>query len=153
MAKNEHIERNNRKLFIEPILQADKFLSSAFEQANEFSGVDSIYILSVTMDNIDAVPNYYEKIHQEIALKKKCLFVHYYFNFSIEEYEMLMSLIEKNIDIFALLKSYFEMNTLAPFSNYLLEQYPSIGMTSFMEKCYEDAANQMEALLFGSEID
>lgn len=153
MAKNENIERNNKKLFIAPVLQADKFFSNAFEQINEFSGVDSIYVISVTMDNVNAVPNYYQKIHQEIVAEKQCSLVHYYFNFSIEEYEMLMSLIEMDVNIFPLLKSYFEMNTLTPFSNYLLERYPSIGMTSFMEKCYKDASSKMKAVLFGEEMD
>lgn len=153
MAKNENIERNNEKLFIKPVLQADKFLSNVFKQVNKFSGVDSIYIISVTMDNINAVPNYYQNIYQEIATKKKCSHVRYYFNLSIEEYEMLMCLIEKGVNVFPLLKSYFEKDTLAPFSNYLREKYPRIEMTSFMERCYNDAASKMKSLLFGQETD
>ena len=60
------------------------------------------------MDSINANPYYYEGIIKEIEKKKGCARVKYYFNFNVEEYEMLMSVVEKGIDIFSLLKEYFE---------------------------------------------
>jgi hypothetical protein len=143
MKKNESVEKNNNKLFIRPILQADSCLASAIEIMPNFSGIDNAYIISVTMDNINAIPKYYNEIHAKINQKKKCNKSKYFYNLNIEEYEMLMFLIEKNCDIFNLLKDYYEKIALEPFSTYLLEKHPEIGMTTFMEKCYEEATTEM----------
>ena len=100
------------------------------------------------MDNINAVPNYYEGIHKEINKKKKCEQVHYYFNFSIEEYEMLLYLIENEIDIFPILRGYFTGNVLEPFSNYLRSKVPDIDMTTFMKRTYTEATEKMKTILW-----
>ena len=63
MTKNESVEANNRKLFVKPVLQADKSLAAVIDDKPEFVGVETAYIISVTMDNINAVPNYYNAIH------------------------------------------------------------------------------------------
>ena len=84
MSKNEKIENNNEKLFIKPVLQADERLNEIFETKEEFKGIENAFIISITLDNINAVPNYYNKIHEEIEEKKKCELVHYYFNFNID---------------------------------------------------------------------
>ena len=147
MAKNEKIEKNNDKLFVKPILQADECLCYILDSKEEFEGIQEIFVVSVTLDNINAVPNYYEAIHKEIADKKKCEQVHYYFNFSIEEYEMLLFLIEKQIDIFSILREYFTGALLEPFSNYIRDKVPSIGMTTFMEGIYSEATNTMKNIL------
>ena len=54
------------------------------------------------MDNINAVPVYYNEIHKNVEAEKKCEKTKYYFNFNIEEYEMLMYLVEQQQDIFGL---------------------------------------------------
>ena len=100
------------------------------------------------MDNINAVPNYYHAIHKEISDKKKCEQVHYYFNFSIEEYEMLLALIEKEKDIFTILKEYFTGRVLEPFGNYVRNMIPDIGMSTFMERTYAEATEKMKAILW-----
>lgn len=148
MAKNENVEANNDKLFVKPILQADKSLAAVMEKKPEFAGVETAYIVAVTMDNINAVPNYYNAIHKEIMDKKRSDKVNYFFNFNIEEYEMLMFLMEKQVDIFTLLKEYYDNVKLKPFSTYLHERYSDIGMTEFMEKCYKEASDAMKEILF-----
>lgn len=148
MTKNEQIEKNNRKLFIDPVLQADMCLSTVMADKPEFSGVEAAYIIAVTMDNINAVPDYYNEIHTNIEKEKVCEKTKYYFNFSIEEYEMLMYLLEQGNDIFALLSDYYDNERLKPFSNYLQENYSEIGRTIFMEKLYQEAAGRMKDLLF-----
>ena len=150
MTKNEQIEKNNGKLFIDPVLQADMCLSNVIADKPEFSGVEAAYIIAVTMDNINAVPDYYNEIYTNIEKGKACEKTKYYFNFSIEEYEMLMYLLEQGIDIFALLSNYYDNERLKPFSNYLQENYGEIGMTTFMEKLYQEAAGRMKDLLFQS---
>lgn len=148
MTKNERIEDNNRKLFISPILQADKALKKTIDVKLEFHDVESVYIISVTMDSINAVPSYINTIHHEVNSKKKCDRTDYYFNFSIEEYEMLLWLVENGHDIFAELKEYFEVEQLKPFSNVLLDKYPEIKMTEFMDRYYKAASERMKKLLF-----
>lgn len=151
MTKNESVQSNNKKLFIAPVLQADSCLAKVIGDKTEFSGVESAYIVAVTMDNINAVPNYYNAIHKEIIENKQATETKYFFNFSIEEYEMLMYLLEHNYDIFKLLKEYYEETKLKPFVSYLLERYPNIGMTSFMEKYYQEASDSMKQLFFGDD--
>lgn len=148
MAKNERIENNNKKLFITPVLQADECLNKSFDKKEEFKGVEEAFIISVTLDNINAVPNYYNTIHKEIGEKKKCELVNFYFNFSIEEYEMLLYLIEQGIDIFPVLREYFTKGILAPFSNYVRERVPDINMTEFMERNYKAASDKMKSILW-----
>ena len=148
MAKNERIEANNRKLFVNPVLQADKCLNKSLDTNEEFNGIEEAFIISVTLDNINAVPNYYNAIHKEIDEKKKCGLVHYYFNFSIEEYEMLLFLIECEIDIFPILQEYFTKGVLSPFSNYVRERVSNINMTKFMERNYKAATDKMKNILW-----
>ena len=148
MIKNESIEKNNNRMFVKPIIQADTCLATVIDSKSEFAGVEDAYIISVTIDSINAVPNYYNSVHKNIEMEKKCVKTKYYFNFNIEEYEMLMCLAERQKDIFGLLKEYYENEKLKPFSNYLLEKYPDIGMTSFMETVYQEASDKMKNMLF-----
>lgn len=148
MTKNEQIERNNNKLFIEPILQADSCLSAVISNKPEFSGVEAAYIIAVTMDNINAVPDYYNDIHATIKKRKVCEKTKYFFNFSIEEYEMLMYFLEQGYDVFKLLRDYYNNNSLEPFSNYLCDKYGRVDMTTFMEEQYQEAIEKMKELLF-----
>lgn len=148
MTKNEKVEKNNNKMFASPIIQADNCLASVIGNKVEFTGIEEAYIISVTMDNINAVPDYYNEIYKKIETEKKCEKTKYYFNFNIEEYEMLMYLVEQQQDIFCLLKEYYENEKLKPFINYLLEKYPKIGMTSFMEMLYQEASEKMKDMLY-----
>lgn len=151
MTKNESVEANNRKLFVKPVLQADKSLAAVIDDKPEFVGVETAYIISVTMDNINAVPNYYNAIHKEILDEKCTDKVKYFFNFSIEEYEMLMVLLERQVDIFALLREYYENDKLKPFSTFLHDRFSDIGMTHFMESCFKEASGTMKEILFGTD--
>lgn len=148
MTKNENVEKNINKLFVAPILQADLCLNSVMDAKPEFAKVEDAYIISVTMDNINAVPKYYNDVHRDVEAGKKCKKTKYYFNFSIEEYEMLMYLAEQQQDIFSLLRRYFEKKELRPFGNYLQEKFPEIGMTAFMERLYQEASVEMKEMYF-----
>lgn len=146
MTKNEKMDKNNDKLFVEPILQADLCLASVIDEKAEFEGVEIAYIIAVTMDNINAVPDYYNEIHKKINNEKKCQKAKYYYNLSIEEYEMLMYLSEQKKYVFSLLKDYYNNERLKPFSNYLHERYANITMTKFMENLYHEASVVMKEM-------
>ena len=148
MIKNEQVEKNNEKLFVKPVLQADLCLSVIMEDKTEFFGIEDAYIISVTMDNINAVPDYYNEIHKNIQKRKVCEKTKYYYNFSVEEYEMLMYLLERQYDVFGILRDYYNSKALKPFSNYLQERYEDIGMTDFMEDLYDKASKRMKELVF-----
>ena len=141
----------NQKLFICPILEADSFAQKAIQPGEKFSEIEEIYVVAVSMDSINANPYYYEGIIKEIEKKKGCARVKYYFNFNVEEYEMLMSVVEKGIDIFSLLKEYFEESTLPPFSNYLRGKGLKPEMTSFMNGWYKQATEEMAVFLRSNE--
>ncbi len=66
MTKNKNIQKNLKKIFINPIIQADTCLAQVINEKQEFKGIDEAYIISVTMDNINAVPEYYDRIHKDI---------------------------------------------------------------------------------------
>ncbi len=148
MTKNESVEKNNNRMFAKPIIQADACLATVIGDKPEFTGIEDAYIISVTMDNINAVPDYYNEVHKSVEEKKKCPKTKYYFNFNIEEYEMLMYLVEQQKDVFSLLKEYYENEKLKPFSNYLLAKYPKTEMTMFMETLYQEASEKMKDMLF-----
>ena len=153
MSKNENIGKNNRRLFINPILQADAFASTAINEGFAFKEITEIYVLSVTMENINANPVYYTEIIDTIEKEKKCNQVKFYFNFNIEEYELLMYLVETGEDIFAILKDYFQEKQLTPFGNYARLHFPDIKMTSFMKKYYDNACKEMVSFISGNESD
>ena len=73
MTKNKNIQKNLKKIFINPIIQADTCLAQVINEKQEFKGIDEAYIISVTMDNINAVPEYYDRIHKDIEKEKKCM--------------------------------------------------------------------------------
>lgn len=148
MTQNESVEKNNNRMFANPIIQADTCLATVIEVKPEFVGIEDAYIISVTIDNINAVPDYYNEIYKNVEAEKKCKKTKYYFNFNIEEYEMLMYLVEQQQDIFDLLKEYYENEKLKPFSNYLRQKYPETKMTSFMESLYQEASEKMKDMLF-----
>lgn len=147
MAKNSAVDKNNSKLFVCPILEADAFCTKAL-QNGRFADVTEMYIVSATMDNIEANPFYYEKIFKEIESKKTCTKVVGYFNFSIADYEMLMCAAEDGADVFELLKEYFSLKELPPFGNYLREKMPKLStMTDFMKHWYNEACSKMMSML------
>lgn len=148
LSDNVDILKNNKKLFINPILQADE----CFDKIDKLSGscfnnISTAYIISVTMDNVNAVPTYLESIYNDILASKKSSKVKYFFNFSIDEYEMLMFLVENGIDFFEVLKNYFESKCIAPFSTFLHRHSKTkIEMTKWLKQIYKDACSTMEKM-------
>lgn len=147
MTQNMDVERNYKKLFVKPVLEADKFCERAIENGS-FGDVDKIYIISVTLDSIEANPFYYEKIYGEIEKNKICDKVKCYFNFSIAEYEMLMCAVESGENICELLSEYFSLDVLSPFSTFLQQRASKLPtMTKFMKECYTEASAKMLEML------
>ena len=55
MTKNKNIQKNLKKIFINPIIQADTCLAQVINEKQEFKGIHEAYIISVTMDNINPI--------------------------------------------------------------------------------------------------
>lgn len=150
MTQNKDMEKNIEKLFIKPILQADKALKNIIDGECRFTDIEEIYVISVTMDNINAVPDFYNKVQNKIKNNKKCDKIKYYFNFNVEEYEMLMYLMEQGKDVFDILKKYFCEKSLKPFSTYLHNGFECIEMTNFMKEIFCEATNNMKEMVFSN---
>lgn len=148
MIKNMNIEDNNNKLFINPVLQADRCLNETITIKDELKDIDTAFIISVTMDSINAVPKYYEDIFNRIESQKICDKTKYYFNFSIEEYEILMYLLENGIDIFSVLESYYHKKTLSPFITYVEDRFAKLDLPSFTNEQYRVFSESMKQFLF-----
>lgn len=148
VTKGESIGKNNDKLFINPILQADERFAEIIADGERFTDIKQTYIISVTTDNVNAVPQYYEEIHREINKKKKSSMTKYVYNLSVEEYERLMYYVEENADIISILRDYFESETLLPFTTFLSMRYPDATdvKTKFMETMYKEFAEKVRHL-------
>ena len=141
---NKSVERNLEKLYTKPILQADKAFVNNVER-DDFKDVTELYIVSVTMDNINAVPEYINECTKIVHENKKSDVLKAFFNFSIEELEMLLFIIEDGQDVFDILNDYYMNESLMPFSNFLKRRSEKeISMTSFMESIYNEMANEMK---------
>ena len=57
-------------MFIDPILEVDKFAEKATKAGERFSGIEVIFAVAVSMDSINANPYYYEDIIREIEGKR-----------------------------------------------------------------------------------
>ena len=142
--QNKSVDRNLEKLYIDPVLQADIAFANNKER-DDFIDVNELYIISVTMDSINAVPEYIEKCCKEIDENHVSAELKGFYNISIEEYEMLLYLIENGADIFKLLDEYLSETTLMPFSNYLKKcTDEKIQMTGFMKQKYDEFAGKMK---------
>ncbi len=146
---DKDIERNNNKLFVNPILEANKCFYNIRQSTDKrFDDVEELFIVSVTMDNINAVPGYLSDITERIVDKKKETgVVEHYYNMSIDEYEMLMRLLETGKDIFSILLEYSELPEMLPISNFLrIKNGEPISMTAFMKEIYQSASEKMKSL-------
>lgn len=143
---NRRIDDNN-KLFIEPVLQADECFYKLKNEFNEFENIDIVYIISVAMNNINAIPEYTKNILTCIKSEKKSVEAKYFYNMSIEEYERFMVLAENNYDIFKILKSYSQVQEHIPFTSFISEKFNSCEnkMTNFMKDIYDEATNHMKS--------
>lgn len=146
LTKNEQIERNLNKLFVEPVIQADRFLDTLGNSDQRFIDIEEIYYVSVTMDNINAVPDYLKTAIDAINNSCKMPQTKYTFNLGIEELEMLMYFVEQKYDVFDLLKTYYRTSALKPFSTYLKGCDANVVMTSFMKDVYDKACDAMQKL-------
>lgn len=67
---------------------------------------------------------------------------------NIEEYEMLLYLIEQQYDIFKVLKEYYENKELKPFGSFIQDEFGEIEMTHFMRELYKEASEKIRETLF-----
>ena len=68
--------------------------------------------------------------------------------YTTDEIVTMASIIEKETDIFFILREYFSGEILAPFSNYIREKDSTIDMTQFMNKNYKEMADKIKSILW-----
>lgn len=90
---NQNVNSNLDKLFIKPVLQADRAFDDN-KSIEDFNSVTDLYVLSVTMDSINAVPDYYEHCKNDIEKRKRSTCLKKFYNINIEELEMYLILLE-----------------------------------------------------------
>lgn len=145
LSNKEKYKENYKRLFKDPIIQADKNLNKI--QYEYFPNIENCYIIALTLDNVNAVPMYYNEIRNQIEKDKKCMITKYFFNINIEEYEMLMALMEQGEDIFSLLKEYFDKEKLKPFLSHMLDKYPTVKRAKFIENIFSKLEVEMSEIL------
>lgn len=148
----QQISQNNNKLFVDPVLQADNRFDEIVKNDKKFLDINRTFIISVTMDNINAVPLYYEEIFKEVERNKKSKITKYIYNFSIEEYELLIYLVEKKDNVIQILEEYYSQKTIEPFKSYLFRNFPSEEMYSeCVDTIFKEAGDKIKDRLFGKE--
>lgn len=154
ITKNITIEKNCHKLFVDPILQADSSFNEIDMLGGMLENIAEVYIISVTMDNVNAVPAYLNSIVNSINEKKQSPKTKYFFNFNIEEFEMLMYLAEQDIDIFKILAGYFAIDRILPFSEYLRSELKLlVKQTNFINFWLTEARDLMLSMYRTSVIN
>ncbi|WP_321834363.1 hypothetical protein [Clostridium butyricum] len=152
LIKNKKIEKNNEKLFIKPVLQADERFNEIVTIDKRFTDVTQTFIISVTMDNINAVPKYYDEIYKKVEKNKKSPLTKYIYNFNIEEYELLMYLVEMNYNVIEILEDYFNRQIIEPFKSYLHKKFPNeIMRPKFLNTIYKELSRKIHTRLFGNK--
>ena len=154
LIKNEKVEKNYKKLFVDPVRQAYECFEDIQVQGG-FCDIQQIYIISVTMDNVTSVPDYISEAKEAIRTTVTPSKMIDCYNFNTDEYELFLSAIEEGSDAFEILDEYTERcnnDPLFVFQNYIREKNPSLGMTRMMHSVYEEFSIQLKAQ-FGIEID
>lgn len=150
LISGSNTDENNNRIFIKPILQADARFDEIVNNDNKFSSIKRTFIISVTMDNINAVPQYYNEIYREVEINRKSLLTKYIYNFNIEEYELLMYLLETQDNVIQLLETYYDCQVIEPFKSYVLREYPSEHMqSSYVDSLYKEVTEKVKERLFG----
>lgn len=124
---NKDNDQNQHKLFIDPILQADKFFSKIKAgQGNEFEEVETLYIISVTMSSINASNDFVNSCLNQINKNKICKESKYFYNMNVLEFEKFIQIVENGFDPFIILKEYSKVQVSDPFIN---------NISSYLKKC------------------
>ena len=150
---DDSINMSISKLFIKPILQADKATIAIFNSNKKdiFKSISEVIILSITVDSIQAVPNYINRAINEINSNKTLPNLKYFYNLSIHEYECLLSMVENNKDIYKIIESYLNQKTIQPFLSFATEFYNhNIVRTSYMEDFFLESTKVLGKSLFNN---
>ncbi|MCA4157719.1 hypothetical protein [Priestia megaterium] len=156
----ESIEKDLNKLYVKPILQADKAFKEILgsDHSYKFEGVENIYIIAVNINNFPSIPSFYEKVDKSLEGKLHPN-VKGYFNFSIADVEAMCYLISrkgKKPPIFKILNNKFNSPEVQSFSWFLEHSHIPIKRSPWVrdqllksnEKIYEmSLENPDEALL------
>lgn len=145
------ITKSIEKLFINPVLESDKAFDKILtsNEKERFKDVSEVIIISVTVDAIQAVPDYYNKAIHKIEQEKLNKKSKYFINLSIRDFEYLLSMAENGIDIFKLIREYLDTKKLLPFYNFANKKTSHKPVrTEYMEKIYKQFAENVKRIIF-----
>ena len=148
---DESIQKSIEKLFVKPVIQAEKISRKIIEETDSaiFDNVDELIVLSITVDSVQAVPDYYNKAIRDIFSKVTLEKIKYCLNLNIREFEFLLSMVENGIDIFHVIESYLSQPLLRPFVAYAMELTGhSFIRTQYMEQIFKECSASLHDSLF-----
>ncbi|MFR1380583.1 MAG: hypothetical protein ACLSTJ_16695 [Clostridium neonatale] len=146
----ESIQKAIEKLYVKTTLQANEAYENILktEYKNKFSGIQDIYIISVSIENVP----YTQEVKQIVDSKLKGKLhnnVKGYCNLNIEEYELLCSMIENNINVIDIIKGYCQEQDLSLFKNYVDDKYLNFKI-DFIKRIFESFSREMISIVFNT---
>lgn len=144
----EKIDQAIEKLYVKPILQANKAYENIMKTSHKikFSNINKIYIICVSIENIPYIKEVKQKVDLNINanLNDK---VKGYCNLNIEEYELLCTMINNNVNVIDIISKYFMEDDPSPLKKYVDNQYLNLKM-DFINKNFEQFALEIRKCLF-----
>lgn len=149
-ADEESIQKAIEKLYVKTTLQANDAYENILktQHKNKFSGINDIYIISVSIENVP----YTQEVKQIVDSKLKGKLhnnVKGYCNLNIEEYELLCSMIENNINVMDIIKGYCQEQDPSLFKNYVYDKYLNFKI-DFIKKNFENFSREMISIVFNT---
>ncbi|OSX89589.1 hypothetical protein BTJ45_04400 [Bacillus mycoides] len=145
----ESINSDLQKLFISPLLQADKaykaILKSNFREV--FDGVTNIYIITLNNENIPPVWSLYDKVYKEVDGKLHPN-VRGFFNFSIDEFEVFCNLITRRRPIFRVLNHLVSLKNISPLIDLLRSSSLPVKRTEWLRLQLNESLYQIMSMNF-----
>lgn len=136
------------KLYIEPTLQANNAYENIMKSNHEakFGNIREIYIITVSLENIPFTREVKQKVDEKLksSLNNK---VKGYCNLNIEEYELLCSLINNNINAIDIIKNYCEYDDVSSLKNFVKKEYLNLKM-QFVNNIFTKFTDEMIEYLF-----
>lgn len=112
----------------------------------KFGNIREIYIITVSLENIPFTREVKQKVDEKLksSLNNK---VKGYCNLNIEEYELLCSLINNNINAIDIIKNYCEYDDVSSLKNFVKKEYLNLKM-QFVNNIFTKFTDEMIEYLF-----
>lgn len=136
------------KLYSKPALQANNAYECIMksDHRNKFDNINRIYIITVSLESVPFIREVKQKSDEQLngKLNNK---VKGYCNFNIEEFELLCTLINNDVNVIDILHSYCVSDDSNSLINFVDQNYLNFKM-DFITNNFEKFALEMKSLLF-----